>query len=56
MQFVNEQDAATLDRFVKRLELRGKDPTFVAYREAYLELLDLPPSRRSSSSAAGPAP
>ena len=42
MQFVNEQDAATLDRFVKRLELRAKDPTFVAYREAYLELLDLP--------------
>jgi ubiquinone/menaquinone biosynthesis C-methylase UbiE len=44
MQFVNEQDAATLDRFVERLELRGKDPTFVAYREAYVRLIDLPPA------------
>lgn len=42
MQFVNEQDAATLERFIERLELRGTDPTFVAYREAYLELIDLP--------------
>ena len=42
MQFVNEQDPATRERFVGRLELRGKDPTFVAYREAYLELIDLP--------------
>jgi hypothetical protein len=36
MQFVNEQDAATLERFIERLELRGKDRTFVAYRDAYL--------------------
>jgi SAM-dependent methyltransferase len=42
MQFVNEQDPATRERFIERLELRGKDPTFVAYREAYLELIDLP--------------
>ena len=42
MQFINEQDAATLDRFIERLEFRAKDPTFTAYREAYLELLDLP--------------
>jgi SAM-dependent methyltransferase len=42
MQFVNEQDAATRDRFIERLERRGKDPTFVAYREAYLRLIDLP--------------
>jgi ubiquinone/menaquinone biosynthesis C-methylase UbiE len=42
MQFINEQDAATLDRFVERLELRAKDPTFAAYREAYLKLIDLP--------------
>jgi ubiquinone/menaquinone biosynthesis C-methylase UbiE len=42
MQFVNEQDDATLDRFTKRLELRGKDPTFTAYRDAYLDLLGLP--------------
>ena len=44
MQFVNEQDAATLERFIERLEYRGTDPTFVAYREAYLDLLDLPPT------------
>jgi hypothetical protein len=42
MQFVNEQDAATLERFIERLELRRKDPTFVAYREAYLQRIDLP--------------
>jgi ubiquinone/menaquinone biosynthesis C-methylase UbiE len=42
MQFINEQDAATLQRFIERLEFRAKDPTFVAYREAYLELIDLP--------------
>jgi ubiquinone/menaquinone biosynthesis C-methylase UbiE len=41
MQFINEQDEATLDRFIERLEFRGTDPTFVAYRETYLELLDL---------------
>ena len=42
MQFVNEQSAATLERFIERLEFRAKDPTFAAYREAYMKLLDLP--------------
>ena len=42
MQFVNEQDAATLERFIARLEFRATDPTFVGYGEAYLALLDLP--------------
>ncbi len=42
MQFVNEQDGATLERFIGRLEFRGKDPTFREYREAYLKLIDLP--------------
>jgi ubiquinone/menaquinone biosynthesis C-methylase UbiE len=42
MQFVNEQDPATLERFIERLEFRAKDPTFTAYREAYLELVELP--------------
>ena len=37
MQFINDQDAATLERFIERLEFRGTDPTFMAYREAYLE-------------------
>ena len=42
MQFVNEQDAATLERFAERLEFRATDPTFVAYRDAYVSLIDLP--------------
>jgi ubiquinone/menaquinone biosynthesis C-methylase UbiE len=42
MQFINEQNAATLERFIERLEFRAKDPTFAAYREAYLKLVDLP--------------
>ena len=42
MQFVNEQDAATIERFIERLEFRARDPTFAAYLEAYLSLLDLP--------------
>jgi SAM-dependent methyltransferase len=42
MEFINEQDDATLERFVQRLEFRGADPTFVGYREAYLEAMTLP--------------
>jgi ubiquinone/menaquinone biosynthesis C-methylase UbiE len=41
MQFINEQNAATLERFIERLEFRAKDPTFAGYREAYLKLIDL---------------
>ena len=41
MQFINEQDAATRERFIERLEFRGTDPTFTAYRDAYMELIDL---------------
>jgi SAM-dependent methyltransferase len=44
MEFINEQDEATLQRFIQRFEYRGKDPTFIAYREAYLDELDLAPS------------
>jgi ubiquinone/menaquinone biosynthesis C-methylase UbiE len=44
MQFITEQDRATLERFAERLEFRGTDPTFVAYREAYLAAMDLPPA------------
>jgi ubiquinone/menaquinone biosynthesis C-methylase UbiE len=44
MQFINEQSAATLERFIERLEYRGTDPTFVAYRDEYLKLVDLPPT------------
>ena len=42
MQFINEQSDATLERFIERLEFRGTDPAFAAYRDAYLELIDLP--------------
>ena len=42
MQFINEQNAATLERFIERLEFRAKDPTFAAYREAYLKVIELP--------------
>ena len=41
MQFINEQNAATLERFIERLEFRAKDPTFLAYRDAYLKLIDM---------------
>ncbi len=34
MTFINEQDEATLERLVERLEFRGRDPTFVGYRDA----------------------
>lgn len=44
MEFINEQGDATLQRFIERFEFRGKDPTFVAYREAYLDQLGLSPS------------
>jgi len=44
MQFINEQDGATLERFIERLEFRGKDPTFIGYRETYLKLMNLPRS------------
>ncbi|GII05164.1 methyltransferase domain-containing protein [Planobispora takensis] len=39
MQFINEQDEATLQRFVDRLEARGADPAFTGYREEYLAAL-----------------
>ena len=42
MQFINEQSDATLERFIERLEFRGTDAAFAAYRDAYLELIDLP--------------
>ena len=42
MQFINEQSAATLERFIARLEFRGTDAAFAGYRDAYLELIDLP--------------
>jgi SAM-dependent methyltransferase len=44
MEFINEQDDATLQRFVERLEFRGRDPKFVGYRDAYVAKMKLPPT------------
>ncbi len=43
MEFINEQDEATLERFVERLEFRGRDPKFVGYRDAYVAKMALAP-------------
>src|SRR3954469_15174113 len=42
MQFVNDQNAATIERFIDPLEFRGSDPTFVGYRDADPDLIALP--------------
>jgi SAM-dependent methyltransferase len=44
MEFINEQDEATLQRFVERLEFRGRDPKFVGYRDAYVAKMALAPT------------
>jgi SAM-dependent methyltransferase len=44
MEFINEQDEATLHRFVDRLEFRGRDPTFVGYRRTYVEKMAFAPN------------
>src|SRR5215472_12112339 len=41
MRFINDQDETTLQNFVKRLEFRGKDPTFLKMRDAYFDKLPL---------------
>ena len=41
MTSINELDEKTVQMFIDRLEFRGKDPTFIQYREAYLDKLDL---------------
>lgn len=41
MTRINEMDAKTVQMFIDRLEGRGRDATFVGYREAYLDRLNL---------------
>jgi len=41
MRFINDQDETTLQNFVKRLEFRGRDPTFLRMRDAYFTKLPL---------------
>jgi ubiquinone/menaquinone biosynthesis C-methylase UbiE len=43
-RFINEQDDATIERIIDRLEFRGQDPTFTGWLEAYLSKLKMPPS------------
>ncbi|WP_336213997.1 methyltransferase domain-containing protein [Nonomuraea sp. LPB2021202275-12-8] len=45
MEFINEQDEATLRRFVDRLEARGADPVFTGYREEYFDRAALTSAR-----------
>ena len=40
-RFVNELDAATVDRIATRLEFRATDPGYVAFRNAYFARLPL---------------
>ncbi|MGW0811135.1 methyltransferase domain-containing protein [Nonomuraea sp. NPDC002799] len=40
MEHINEQDEATLGRFIDRLEARGADPAFTRYRDDYLDETD----------------
>ena len=54
MEFMNEQDEATLQRFVERLEFRGRDPKFVAYRDAYVARMGLAPTAQVLDLGCGP--
>src|SRR5688572_26242294 len=45
-QVITELDEATVDAIAARLEFRGTDPTFTAWREAYVDRLGLAPEAR----------
>jgi SAM-dependent methyltransferase len=40
-RFINELDAATVDRIATRLEFRASDPGYIAFRDAYFAKLPL---------------
>ena len=40
-RFINNLDAATVDRIAARLEFRAADPGYVAFRDAYFSKLPL---------------
>ena len=44
-QSLNDQDAATLDRVIARMEDRARDPRFVEMRGDYLDLVELQSAR-----------
>lgn len=39
-------DAATVKRIAERMEMRGRDPTFTRFRQAYIDALGLAPGQR----------
>src|SRR5687767_9063067 len=45
-QTINEQESTLLELVIRRLEFRGKNPTFVAMRDAYLDKLTLSANTR----------
>jgi SAM-dependent methyltransferase len=44
MTYINEMDEKTVQMFIDRLEFRGKDPTFIHYRDAYVAQMHLSPT------------
>ena len=45
-RFINDLDAASAERIAARLEFRGTDPGYVAFRDAYVAKLPLATARR----------
>ncbi len=45
-RFINDLDAASVERIAARLEFRGTDPGYVAFRDAYFAKLPLATARR----------
>jgi ubiquinone/menaquinone biosynthesis C-methylase UbiE len=45
-RFINDLDVASVERIAARLEFRGTDPGYVAFREAYFAKLPLATARR----------
>src|SRR5215468_9539734 len=41
MTYINEMEDNVVQMFIERLEFRGKDPTFVQYRDAYVAAMEL---------------
>jgi ubiquinone/menaquinone biosynthesis C-methylase UbiE len=41
MTYINDMDDKVVQMFIDRLEFRGKDPTFVQYRDAYIAKMRL---------------
>jgi ubiquinone/menaquinone biosynthesis C-methylase UbiE len=44
MTYINDMDDKVVQMFIDRLEFRGKDPTFVGYRDAYVAKMGLSPT------------